>query len=54
VVPGKTYGAQFKNDLSDPFWQDLNASVVMVGNTAWLQDIAPGAATRFYRILAFQ
>jgi Tol biopolymer transport system component len=53
AVPGKTYRAQFKENLSDQLWQDLNLPVVIAGSTGSLQDITPAAAQRFYRIVAF-
>jgi Tol biopolymer transport system component len=52
VISGKSYQVQFKNDLSDAFWQTLSGSVTIVGNQGYLYDLAPGASQRFYRIVA--
>jgi Tol biopolymer transport system component len=51
IAPGRTYQAQFKNDLADPVWQNLSAAVNVVSNTACIYDPAPAAGQRFYRIL---
>jgi len=52
VVAGKYYQVQFKNNLTDPLWQNLDVPVSMVGNLGYLNDLAPGSGQRFYRIVA--
>lgn len=53
VAPGKNYQVQFKNQLSDPVWQVLNATLSTNGNQATLTDPAPANGQRFYRIVSF-
>jgi len=53
VVAGQTYRAQFKQNLSDPAWQDLNAQIAVIGNRAYLTNANSSGAQRFYRIVAF-
>jgi Tol biopolymer transport system component len=53
ALPGRSYRVQFKSNLADPQWQDLWGQAVVVGNQGVLQDLAPGANQRFYRIVAF-
>jgi len=53
ALPGKTYEVQFKNDLSDPSWTPLNASITIVGENGYATDFAPDAVKRFYRIKAY-
>ncbi len=53
VVPGKSYRVQFKDNLADSAWQDLSVSPTNSGTKAFLQDPAPDAARRFYRIRAY-
>ena len=53
VLPGKTYEVQFKNDLSDPSWTPLAASITVVGERGYATDFAPEAEKRFYRIKAY-
>ena len=50
AVAGKNYQVQYKNNLSDPVWQNLNGSVTVVNNTASATDLAPSPSQRFYRI----
>lgn len=52
VMPGKTYHVQFKNDLSDPAWQDLGDVFSVLGDRAYLKE-APPAPQRFYRVIAY-
>ena len=52
AVPGKSYHVQFKNSLGDPAWQDLGASVSLVGAHAYLNDLAVPGTQRFYRVVA--
>jgi hypothetical protein len=51
LAPGKSYRVQFKNDLMDPAWQDLNGNVVLIDGTGHATDLAPAAGRRFYRIV---
>jgi hypothetical protein len=51
VVQGKFYQAQFKDRLTDPFWQSLNGNLILMGATGYLYDFAPNPNQRFYRIL---
>jgi Tol biopolymer transport system component len=48
---GKAYRVQFKNELTDPAWQDLNSNVTLVGNLGHATDLVPASAQRFYRVL---
>jgi Tol biopolymer transport system component len=52
ATAGNTYQVQFKNKLSDPVWQNLNANVSVVGDRAFATDFTPGPGQRFYRIVA--
>lgn len=51
LAPGKSYRVQFKNDLSDADWMDLNGNVTLVGNQGRVTDLAPATGQKFYRIL---
>jgi hypothetical protein len=51
VLPGVSYRVQFKDDLTDPDWQDLNGSVILIGNNGYEYDGAPSAEQRFYRFI---
>jgi hypothetical protein len=51
LAPGKSYRVQFKNDLMDPDWQDLNGNVTLMAGTGYATDLAPAAGQRFYRIV---
>ena len=53
VVPSRTYGVQYKNNLSDPQWQDLPASISFVGNEAMVT-VPADQPNRFYRIIETQ
>jgi hypothetical protein len=50
-APGKVYRVQYKNNLDDPAWQNLNGNMVVVGNKGYIIDLAPDAAQRFYRVV---
>jgi hypothetical protein len=52
LLPGKTYGVQFKNTLRDAVWQTLNGGFTVVGSQAYLNDPSPGSGPRFYRVIA--
>lgn len=49
-VSGKNYRVEFKDDLGAASWQELGGSSTNQGNKAWLQDPAPAAGQRFYRV----
>jgi Stage II sporulation protein/Putative Ig domain len=49
-VQGVTYRVQFKNQLSDSVWTDLNGNLIATGAVASFAD-EPGASRRFYRVL---
>jgi hypothetical protein len=51
LASGKTYQAQFKNDLSDPAWQNLSGNITFIGGTGYITDWAPAPDKRFYRIV---
>jgi Tol biopolymer transport system component len=53
VSPGRTYQAQFKDNLDDPVWQNINGDVTLVGGQGYATDFAPSASQRFYRIVSF-
>jgi Tol biopolymer transport system component len=50
VQPGKTYRIQFKNDLSEPNWQDLDGPRWIEGSTGYFRDLKPRQTQRFYRV----
>jgi hypothetical protein len=51
--PDETYHVQFKQNLSDSVWQEVNGAVTVTGNRASLTDLAPGTGQRFYRVVTF-
>lgn len=53
VQPGKSYYAQYKHDLNEPNWQDLNVGVTIIGSQGYLTDSTAQAGRRFYRIVGF-
>lgn len=50
AVPGKHYRLQFKNNLSDPFWQN-STTVTADGFVVALKEGSEQASQRFYRVL---
>jgi Tol biopolymer transport system component len=52
ATPGSSYLVQFKTNLADADWQSLNGTITVFGNQASIQDPAPGAFQRFYRVIA--
>lgn len=50
--PGAGYQIQFKNNLTDPQWQNLGGASV-IGAQGQLIDLAPNGTQRFYRIVSF-
>jgi hypothetical protein len=53
VAPGKGYHAQYTASLDDPNWQNLNGNVTIIGGQGYINDFAPGAGQRFYRIVSY-
>lgn len=51
TAPGKTYQVQFKNDLNDSSWQNLDGNVVLQGNQAVLPDSVSAIGQKFYRVV---
>jgi hypothetical protein len=52
AVAGKTYQVQYKNNLNDAIWQNMNGSVTVVSNRASATDPVPSPSQRFYRIVS--
>jgi Tol biopolymer transport system component len=50
LAAGQTYGVQFKNNLTDPVWQNLSGNITFIGDTGYLNDQSPAPNQRFYRI----
>jgi len=50
TVPSRTYGVQFKNDLSNALWQELPASISFIGNEATVT-VPADQPDRFYRVV---
>ena len=53
VVPGKTYHVEFKVNLTDPAWKELNGPVSVIGERASQKDVSAPATSRFYRVVAY-
>jgi len=51
-VPDLNYHVQFKNDLSEPSWQDVGGTITVLGNRASMIDPSPSSSQRFYRVVA--
>jgi Tol biopolymer transport system component len=51
--PDESYHVQFKQNLSDSAWQEVNGTVTVTGDRASLTDLAPGTGQRFYRVVTF-
>jgi hypothetical protein len=51
VTSGKFYQVQYKDDLSDPVWHNLNSGATQVGNLGQAVDTTPSRSQRFYRVL---
>jgi hypothetical protein len=47
-----SYRVEFKDDFSDPTWEDLPGTPTRLGVRAWLQDTPPASAQRIYRVVA--
>jgi Tol biopolymer transport system component len=52
VVAGWNYQVQFKNNLGDAVWQNLNASATIAGGCGTVTDSVPSTSQRFYRVVA--
>lgn len=53
AAPGQTYQVQYKDQLSDPSWNDLPGDIVVLEGTAATMDTnVLATAERFYRIVA--
>jgi Tol biopolymer transport system component len=53
AVPGKTYTAQYKNNVTDTGWQSISGGITIVGSQGFFMDPAPSSSQRFYRIVEF-
>jgi len=51
LAAGKSYRVQFKNDLNDQDWQELDGNVAFLGDKGYLNDLDSAPGQRFYRIL---
>ncbi len=51
LAAGKTYQAQYKNNLTDPLWQSLPGNITFIGDTGYVTDPSPPPDKRFYRIV---
>ncbi len=52
-VPGLNYSLEYKNNLDDPTWTLLPASIVIgTGDVITLQDTNPPPAQRYYQVIA--
>lgn len=48
---GQSYAVQYKDDLNDPVWHNLNGAVTFIGGQAYFDDSAPPSSQRFYRVV---
>jgi Tol biopolymer transport system component len=48
--PGAFYNIQYKNDLNDPVWHELNGSVSVEGTIGNAYDLNASPSNRFYRV----
>lgn len=51
TTPGVSYQVQFTDQLENPVWQDLNGSVIFVGQNGYAYDWTPASGQRFYRFI---
>lgn len=51
-VSGHNYQVEYKNNLNDSVWQQVNGTLNINGNQASLTDPAPASSQRFYRVVA--
>lgn len=50
AIPGKTFRVQYKSQLNEPAWHDLDPVIIATNSPAIFQDV-PSSGQRFYRIL---
>jgi hypothetical protein len=48
---GTAYQVQFKDDLSDAFWQTMDGNVTLIGDRGYAADFNPNPSHRFYRVV---
>ena len=53
TVPARTYAVEFKNNLSDPQWQDSGATISFVSNEG-MATVPVDQPSRFYRVVENQ
>jgi Tol biopolymer transport system component len=51
VAPGYTYRVQYKDNLTDPVWLELNGTTTVVSDNEYVTDLASNPNQRFYRII---
>jgi Tol biopolymer transport system component len=51
LAPGNSYHTQFKNDLNESSWQELNGRVVLLGDRGYVTDLGSASTQRYYRIV---
>jgi hypothetical protein len=52
AVPGKNYRVQFKLNLTDDTWQDLNVTPTISGDQAYVTNVSAGRLQGFLRVIA--
>jgi len=52
-LAGKNYKIEYKDNLSDPTWQEAQGTISHVGVKGILQDASAGPSMRFYRVRCF-
>lgn len=52
AVWGSAYRVQYRDDLQDGDWLDLNCAITLIGNRGWATDTQAVSAKRFYRVVA--
>ncbi|HTR41365.1 MAG TPA: hypothetical protein VMH87_07080, partial [Pseudomonadales bacterium] len=50
--PGGFYQLQYKDDLNDPIWHNLNGSASVMGGIGTAYDLNPSVSNRFYRVIS--
>lgn len=51
LTPGETYSVQYKDDLNDPVWHNLEGSLTFIGAQAYQNDPSSAVNQRFYRVV---
>ena len=51
LVSGQSYQAQYKDNVGDAAWQNVNGGIIFIGNTGYINDLSPSGNQRFYRIV---